>query len=61
MFVIPVPFSNYQKVMLAYCKELLEYRKGYMSINPRFKKLITSLRMAVEIGEGDPRQGSDQS
>ena len=52
MFVIPVPFSKYHKDMLAHCKELLEYRNGYMSINPRFKKLITSLRTAVEIGEG---------
>ena len=38
--------------MLAHCKGLLEYRNGYMSINPRFKKLITSLRTALENGEG---------
>lgn len=48
MFVIPVPFSKYHKEMLAHCKELLEYRNGYMPINPRFNKLITSLRTAVE-------------
>ena len=52
MFVIPVPFSKYHKDMLAHCKGLLEYRNGYMSINPRFKKLITSLRTALENGEG---------
>jgi hypothetical protein len=38
--------------MLAHFKERLEYRNGYMSINPTFKKLITSLRTAVEIGVG---------
>jgi hypothetical protein len=53
MSVIPVPFSKYHKEMLAHCKELLEYRKGYMSINPRFNKLITSLRTAVEDSLGN--------
>ena len=38
--------------MLAHCKELLEYRNGYISINPRFDKLITSLPIAVETDEG---------
>lgn len=52
MFVIPVPFSKNHKEMLAHCKEQLEYRNGYMFINPRFTKLITSLRTAVENGEG---------
>ena len=52
MFVIPVPFSKYHKETLAHCKELLEYRNRYMSINPRFNKLITALRTAVEKGEG---------
>lgn len=53
MFVIPVPFSKYHKDTLAHCKELLEYRNGYMSINPGFNKLITSLRTAVEDGLGN--------
>jgi hypothetical protein len=53
MFVIPVPFSKYHKEMLAHCKELLEYRNGYMSINSRFNKLITSLRIVVEDGLGN--------
>ena len=52
MFVIPVPFSKYHKEILAHCKELLEYCNGYMSINPRFNKHITSRRTAVENGEG---------
>jgi hypothetical protein len=52
MFVIPIPPSKYHKEMLAHCKELLEYRNGYMSINPRFGKLITSLRKTVENGGG---------
>lgn len=38
--------------MLVHCKEMLEYRDGYMAIHPRFSKLITSLRTAVENGEG---------
>ena len=52
MFVIPVPFSKEHKAMLAHCKELMEYQKGYMAIHPRYNKLITSLRTAVENGEG---------
>lgn len=52
MFVIPVPFAKYHKEMLAHCKKMLEYRNGYIAINPRFTKLITELRTAVENGEG---------
>ena len=52
MFVIPVPFSKYHKEMLAHIKELLEYRNGYVSINPKHNKLITALRTAVEKGDG---------
>ena len=52
MFVIPVPFSKEHKNMLAHCKELLEYQNGMVSIHPRFNKLITALRIAVENGEG---------
>ena len=47
-FVIPVPFSKYHQEMLAHCSS-----NGYMSINPRFNKLITSLRTAVEGGLGN--------
>jgi hypothetical protein len=52
MFVIPVPFAKYPKEMLAHCKEMLEYQNGHMAINPRFNKLITALRTAVEKGDG---------
>src|SRR5918996_1409415 len=51
MFVISVPFSKYHKEMLAHTKELLEYRQGYVAINPKHNKLITALRTAVENGE----------
>lgn len=52
MFVIPVPFAKYHKEMLAHTKEMLEYRNGYVAINPRFTKLVTALRTAVEKGDG---------
>jgi hypothetical protein len=53
MFVIPVPFSKQHKHMLAHAKEMMEYRNGgTMAIHPRLTKLITSLRTAVENGEG---------
>ena len=34
--------------MLGNCKMLLERDGGYIAINPKFDKLITSLRTAVE-------------
>ena len=52
MFVIPVYFSKEHKSMLAHCKAMLEYQNGHVAIHPRFNKLITSLRTAVENGEG---------
>ena len=52
MFVIPVPFSKEHKDMLAHAKEMMEYKNGQVAINPRFTKLITALRTAVENGEG---------
>lgn len=51
-FVIPVPFAKYHREMLSHCKQMLEYRNGYVAINPKFTKLITSLRTAVEKGDG---------
>ncbi|MFZ0554117.1 MAG: hypothetical protein WBL67_14820 [Nitrososphaeraceae archaeon] len=33
-------------------QELLEYQNGMVAIHPRFNKLITVLRTAVENGEG---------
>ena len=39
--------------MLAYCKELLEYKNGMVAIDEtKDGKLITALRTAVENGEG---------
>jgi hypothetical protein len=38
--------------MLAHCKELMEYHHGHVPIHPMFRKLITSLRTAVDNGEG---------
>lgn len=40
------------KRMLAHAKKVLEYNSGSIAINPKFDKLITSLRIAVENGEG---------
>lgn len=51
-FVIPVPFSKEHKNMLAHAKEMLEYKNGQVAIHPKFTKLITALRTAVENGEG---------
>ena len=50
MRVIPVHFNKEHKNILAHCKLMLE--KDYVEINPRFDKLITSLRTAIENGEG---------
>jgi len=33
--------------MLAYCKGLLEYRSGSVTINPQHTKLITAQRIRV--------------
>lgn len=52
MFVIPVPFAKYHKEMLAHCKEMLEYRDGYVATNPVHSKLITALRTAIDKGDG---------
>ena len=50
MKVIPVHFSVEHRSMLTHCKMFLE--KGAIQIDPRFDKLIISLRTAVENGEG---------
>jgi hypothetical protein len=51
-FILPVAFNKEHKHMLAHCKELLEYHDGSVAIHPQHTKLITSLRTAVENGEG---------
>jgi hypothetical protein len=40
--------------MLAHYKQLMEYQNGLVAINPKFYKLITSSRTAVEKGERSP-------
>jgi hypothetical protein len=52
MFIVPIHFAKEHKQMLAHAKKVLEYNGGSITINPRFDKLITSLRTAVENGEG---------
>jgi hypothetical protein len=47
MNVIPVPFLIAAKDMLVHTKELLEYERPLIAINPTFTKLITSLRTAI--------------
>jgi hypothetical protein len=51
-FILPVAFNKEHKHMLAHCKELMEYHNGSVAINAQHTKLITSLRTAVENGEG---------
>jgi hypothetical protein len=36
----------------AYSKEIIGYHNGQVAIHPKFTKLITSLRTAIEVGEG---------
>jgi hypothetical protein len=48
MDVVPVSFSTEHKSMLGNCKMFLERDGEYIAINPKFDKLITSLRTAVE-------------
>jgi hypothetical protein len=52
IFVVSVHFAREHKRMLAHAKKVLEYNVGSIAINPKFDKLIISLRTAVENGEG---------
>ena len=47
MKVVPVPFSTEGKNMLIHTKELLEFETPIIAINPKFEKLLTSLRTAI--------------
>jgi hypothetical protein len=47
MLIVPVNFSRKHKEMLAHTKKLMENDGGQIAINPKFDKLITSLRTAV--------------
>jgi hypothetical protein len=44
MKVVPVPFSTEGKNTLIHTKELLEFETPIVAINPKFEKLLTSLR-----------------
>jgi hypothetical protein len=50
--IIAVNFAMEHKAMLGNVKMFFEHEGGYVAINPKFDKLITSLRTAVEKGEG---------
>jgi hypothetical protein len=61
MTVIPVAFGQGGgKDMLMHCKELLEYERPLVAINPKFQKLITALRTAIsdDLGKLDKEQTS---
>ena len=49
MKIIPVNFNKEHKAMLGHCKMILEQTEPRrIAINPKFDKLITSLRTAVD-------------
>jgi hypothetical protein len=50
MTVIPVHFSTEHRAMLEHCKMMIEHNR--IMIHPKFDKLITALRTAVENGDG---------
>jgi hypothetical protein len=52
LFVLPIHLSKEHKNILAHTKKIMEYGHSNVAIHPRFTKLITSLRTAVENGEG---------
>jgi hypothetical protein len=60
MTVVPVPFSTEGKNMIMHTKELLEFETPLIAINPKFDKLITSLRTAIsdDLGKLDKEQTS---
>jgi hypothetical protein len=52
MTVVPVPFSTEGKNMIMHTKEILEFQTPFLAINPKFEKLITSLRTAISTDDG---------
>jgi hypothetical protein len=48
MKIVPVNFNTEHKAMLGHCKMILEHQPPKIAINPKFDKLITSLRTAVD-------------
>jgi hypothetical protein len=60
MTVVPVPFSTEGKNMIMHTKELLEHERPLIAINPKFEKLVTSLRTAIsdDLGKLDKDETS---
>jgi len=60
MTVVPVAFSVAGKDMIMHTKELLEHERPLVAINPKFEKLIVSLRTAIsdDLGKLDKEQTS---
>jgi len=60
MTVVPIPFNAEGKNMIMHTKELLEHERPLIAINPKFEKLITSLRTATsdDLGKLDKEQTS---
>jgi hypothetical protein len=52
MTVVPIPFSTEGKNMIMHTKELLEFESPIIAIDPKFDKLITSLRTAISTDDG---------
>jgi hypothetical protein len=50
LFVVPAPFVIEKCYRIA--KNCLSIGNGYVAIKPKFTKLITALRTAVEKGDG---------
>jgi hypothetical protein len=48
MRIIPVSFGKEHKAMLGHCKMILEDDRGKIAIAPKFDKLVTALRTAVD-------------
>jgi hypothetical protein len=48
MKIVPVNFAKDHKQMIGHAKMILENEGGLIAINPKFDKLITSLRTAVD-------------
>lgn len=60
MNVIPVAFNTSAKDMLLHTKEVLEHERPLIAINPKFDKLITSLRtcQSDDLGKFNKEQTS---
>ena len=48
MKIVPVNFNKEHKAMLGHCKMIMEDDSGKIAINPKYDKLVTALRTAVD-------------